>query len=97
MEILDSSLNYDSGVFLFYFGADWCGPCKKLKPTISKLDEEFSDITFIYVDTDKNIETVKKYNVKSVPTLLLLKDGAEINRAVGLQLITALRKMLREG
>jgi thioredoxin 1 len=67
-----------------------------MKPTIQTLESEFSEIKFISIDVDQTPELAQKFKIKTVPTLLLLKDNVEIKRIVGLSLIDPLRKILRE-
>ena len=77
------------GVVILKFQAEWCGPCKMLKPTINKLNEENNDTLIIgQVDVDTNQEIAKSYNVRSIPTLIFIKDGLEIERTTGLRPIT---------
>jgi len=78
------------------FWAEWCGPCKTLEPHLKKMKEEFPAIEFQAVDCDDDKGLVKQYQVKSVPTIILLKNGVETNRIVGSVLITPLRKALRD-
>ncbi len=70
------------------FYADWCNPCKAMSPAIKALQEEFPEgnesgvkITKINVDTDP--EAAKKYNIRSIPTLVFLKEGVESERLSG--------------
>lgn len=86
----------DTRFSLLKFYADWCGPCKKMAPTITKLETEFPDIKFISVDIDDSTDLVKKHGVKSVPTLILLDGEKEISRVVGQSLIDPLRKLFRD-
>ena len=65
---------------IIFFGASWCGPCKMFKPVMESLQSEMS-ITFIDVDTSP--QTATQYNVRSVPTTVVVKDGMEVGRAVG--------------
>jgi thioredoxin 1 len=65
---------------LLYFTAEWCGPCKMIKPVMQSLQSQMS-ITFI--DADSSAETCKTWNVRNVPTVLLIKNGIEIGRLVG--------------
>lgn len=59
------------------FSATWCGPCRVLAHTL----EEVEGITNI--DIDKDMETAREYNIRSVPALIFLKDGKEIGRSLG--------------
>jgi|LakMenEpi03Aug12_release.lakeMendotaPanAssembly.Ray.scaffolds.fasta_scaffold1589623_2 thioredoxin 1 len=68
-----------SGKVLLQFTASWCGPCKALSPIVEALE-----FTKFKVDVDDAPELLKKFNVRSVPTLVLLNDGKEIKRKVGL-------------
>lgn len=78
------------------FTAEWCGPCKRMAPTIEKLEVEFPSITFLSVDIDKEVSIAQKFKIKAIPSLILLKNGEEVNRVTGLSLIQPLRKMLRD-
>ena len=65
------------------FWASWCGPCKMLSPVIEEITEERSDIKVGKVNIDEHPELAQKYGVMSIPTVLLLKDGEEVNKSVG--------------
>lgn len=66
------------------FFATWCGPCKMFAPTFEKLSQDFNGkLEFIKIDIDKNNEIADNYNVKSVPTFILFKNGNEVARKVG--------------
>lgn len=62
------------------FYADWCGPCKMLSSTLQKVD---SDVSIREVDIDTEFDTAAKYNIRSVPTMVMLEDGVEIKRVTG--------------
>ena len=91
-----SNTNLDNGLFALKFHADWCAPCKRMEPIFSKLEEEFNKIKFISVNTEENKDILKKYNVRSIPVLILIKDGVEFNRINGVTLIDPLRTMFKE-
>ena len=66
------------------FWADWCGPCKMIAPTLEKISQEYSGKLLVAkVDIDANPDLAQKFNVRSIPTLLLMKDGAPIEMMVG--------------
>ena len=66
--------------------ADWCGPCHMLSPTIEQLSAELSGrVTVAKVNIDDNPRVAARYRVQSIPTLLLLKGGQEVDRMVGVQ------------
>ena len=66
------------------FWADWCGPCKMLSPVIDKLAEELEDVKVCKVNVDTEPTISIEYNIMSSPTLLVLENCVEVNRAVGL-------------
>lgn len=55
--------------------ATWCGPCKMLAPIVDKVAEEDKNLTVVKVDIDENDDIASKYNIESIPTLLIFEDG----------------------
>ena len=91
MEILKvTSENFESEVLqsdktvLIDFYADWCGPCKMLSPIVDEVAEENTDIKVVKINVDNAQDLAMKYQVMSIPTLVVIKDGKEVNRSVGL-------------
>ncbi len=73
------------GIALVDFWADWCGPCNMLAPTIEDLAEKYEGRALIAkVDVDNQMELAQRFGVMSIPTVLLMKDGVEQDRKVGL-------------
>jgi thioredoxin 1 len=68
---------------VFYFTADWCSPCKKVKPIVEELNKENLGTMFYIIDVDIEIEMAKKFEIQSVPTFVLIKNGVESNRITG--------------
>ena len=66
-----------------YFSATWCGPCQTFKPTMKELASEGYNIEFIDVDEDSDVASA--YNIRSVPTTVIMENGKEIDRLVGAQ------------
>lgn len=67
---------------VLYFSAPWCGPCKTFKPIMESLQTEMA-VTFI--DVDSSPQTAQQYNIRSVPTVLILENGTEKRRLVGVK------------
>ncbi len=72
------------GYVLVDFFANWCGPCKMLGPVLEEIASDRSDVQIIKIDIDENEETPRKFGVMSIPTLVLMKDGKEVAKQVGL-------------
>lgn len=73
----------DSGLAVVDFHAEWCGPCRMLGPVIEELSEENDDVTIGKVNLDSNPELAVKYGVRSIPTVLFIKDGEVVDRLTG--------------
>jgi thioredoxin 1 len=70
---------------ILYFTADWCGPCKKTRPIVEELNKDLSLINIKIVDVDSEMELAKKFEIKSVPTFIVIENNEETNRVVGAQ------------
>jgi thioredoxin 1 len=82
MNSFDQSVASGAQIFV-KIGASWCPPCQKLSPIIVQLASEFNSILFIEVNFDSFQELANRYGVRSIPTVLLFKNGTHINRTVG--------------
>lgn len=67
---------------LYFTAPAWCSPCRTLGPIIDKVS---STISTNKIDVDSNREAVMQYNIKSVPTVVLLEDGKEVRRFIGIR------------
>ena len=76
-------LNSEKRVLIDFY-ADWCGPCNRLFPLVNKVASENKDIKVVRIDVDQNEDLMNQYNVRSIPTLVVIEKGKEINRQVGL-------------
>jgi thioredoxin 1 len=68
---------------IFYFTAEWCGPCKKTRPIVEELKKE--GYQFQIIDADYEQLLVKRFEIKSVPTFILFENEKEIKRITGAQ------------
>jgi thioredoxin 1 len=80
---------------ILYFTADWCQPCKKVKPIVEELNREYVPGMFQIIDVDIEKEMAKSFELKSVPTFILFKDGNEIKRLVGAQTKQSLLEFIK--
>ena len=88
VKVLNES-NFDTetstGTTLVDFYADWCGPCRMLSPIIESVADSLSgQINVVKVDVDKSPNLARRFNVKGIPTLLVVKDGNVVNRKTGM-------------
>ncbi len=67
---------------VLYFTADWCNPCQRTKPIAEQLHSE-GIINFEFIDADSEIDMIKQFSIKAVPTYILIKDGKEVKRMNG--------------
>lgn len=66
------------------FWAPWCGPCRMVAPLVEELAEEYEGrVKFVKVNTDDNLRTAATYGIRSIPALLVFKDGKPIDQIVG--------------
>lgn len=81
------------GLVLVDFWAPWCGPCKMIAPTLNEIAEEQSKkVTIAKVDVDQNKQLSQKYGIRSIPTMILFKNGKEVKRITGIKSKSALIK-----
>jgi thioredoxin 1 len=72
------------GTVLVDFNANWCGPCKMLKPIVEEFAKDNDEIKVVSINIDDEDELSEKYNVSSIPCLVVFDKGKEIKRNVGL-------------
>jgi thioredoxin 1 len=73
----------NEGRVLVDFFADWCGPCKVLKPTVEKFATEQSDVNVVLINVDEHSDIASEFGVRSIPTLLYMENGEVVGREVG--------------
>lgn len=65
------------------FYAEWCGPCKAMSPILDQIEDELDDVIIEKYDVEENEEIVEDYGIRSVPTLVFIKDDEIVSKHVG--------------
>lgn len=86
-DVTDANFRTDvleaDGPVLVDFWAPWCGPCRVVHPILEEMQAERDDLRIVSLNVDDNQTTAANYEVLSIPTLILFRDGAEAKRVVG--------------
>lgn len=72
-----------NGVTIVDFYADWCGPCKMIAPVFAKLADELGSIQFVKLNVDNHPQIAQRFQVVSIPTLLIFKNGQLVDKKMG--------------
>ena len=94
MENFENEVMRSEKPVLLDFFAPWCGPCRELGPVVEELAEELSEVKVAKVNVDEERELAKKYRVFSIPTLVVIKAGEVVNKAVGARSKEEIMQML---
>lgn len=73
----------ENGIVVVDFFAPWCSPCKAMAAYLEKIQDDYTDIKFVKIDTDECDSITSTYQVRSLPTLIFFKNGVEFDRLVG--------------
>jgi thioredoxin 1 len=85
------------GIVLVDFWAAWCAPCRMMAPVLSEMAEELDGKAVIAkIDVDANKKMAAQYGIRSIPTLILFKEGKQVNKFTGVKSKQALLKAIRE-
>lgn len=103
MEILNEKSNLNDivtnskKIVVLYLSAQWCMPCKAFGPILETLASEITEkATFYKIDIDDNPHVAEEYNIRSVPTLVYMKDGLIVQTTVGLQSKTKILEIIEK-
>ena len=100
-EVSDSSFENDvlgsSKPVLVDFWAEWCAPCRMLAPTVAAVAEQYGETAMVVkLNVDDNPSTAQRYGIKGIPTLILFRDGKEVERVVGATSKESIMKMIEK-
>lgn len=73
-----------TGVTIVDFFATWCGPCRMMSLVLEEINEEHPDFNIVKVDVDTNEVLARKFGVMSIPTIVIMKDGKQVEKHIGL-------------
>ncbi len=81
-------------VVLLDFWATWCGPCQMIAPVLDEIAEECTDITVGKIDVDKEQDLAMSFGITSIPTLIVIKNGKAVNKAIGMRAKNQILEMI---
>lgn len=91
----DQTVNHSAKPILVDFWAEWCGPCRRLAPTVEELATDYDGKVIVAkMNVDENPSTPMRFSIRGIPTLLLFKGGQIVEQVVGLADKDSLRKLI---
>ena len=94
-QTFDEALVATQGLAMVDFWAEWCGPCRAIAPVLEDITEASEGrVTLLKVNVDENPGLAARYGIRSIPTILFVKDGTVVDRVVGAAPRTALQNIV---
>ena len=93
-DIFNEEVLKSKGVVLVDFYANWCGPCKMLRPVLESIAEERNDVKIVSINVDEAEELSMSYGISSIPCVVKFKDGVEGDRSIGFKPKEELEKLI---
>lgn len=96
-ENFDTEVLKSSKPIVVDFWAEWCGPCKAIAPSLEELSEEMSNkLKVVKINVDENPSTSQAYSIRSIPALMIFKDGEKISEKMGALPKSALESWIKD-
>ena len=96
-ENFDTEVLKSSKPIVVDFWAEWCGPCKAIAPSLEELSEEMSNkLKIVKINIDENPSTSQAYSIRSIPALMIFKDGEKISEKMGALPKSALESWIKD-
>jgi len=89
-----AQLQSEGKKLLVQYTASWCGPCKSLTPRLSNLSNKYTDVTFVRVDVDENMDAARELFISTVPTVIIYDGQTLVNRSAGANVDSLYTKIL---
>ena len=89
-----AQLQSEGKKLLVQYTASWCGPCKSLTPRLSNLSNKYTDVTFVRVDVDENMDAARELFISTVPTVMIYDGQTLVNRSAGANVDSLYTKIL---
>jgi len=94
-ENFDETIN-DHAIVVIDFWANWCGPCKSFSPVFEKVASEITDVTFAKVDVDAQTQLAQDFNIRSIPQLMVIREGVVVFAESGVLPESALKDLVEQ-
>lgn len=95
MEKFEDLIQSPTPILIDFF-AEWCGPCKMMKPILEELKKEVGEmVRIVKIDIDKKSDLADRYKIQSVPTLMIFREGQQLWRASGVMQVKELKEILK--
>lgn len=89
-----AQLQSEGKKLLVQYTATWCNPCKMLTPRLSNLSNKYTDVTFVKVDIEENMDSARELNITTVPTVMIYDGTSLVNRSTGANVDSVYTKIL---
>lgn len=91
----EEMMKYSHKLTIFHFSAEWCVPCQIFEPVLAELDKQCPEVEIYKINVDEAPNATMTYGIHSVPTILFMRDGREVERKVGIDSLSNLMEIVQ--